>query len=211
MKFKLFRKKAKAAPPRQLKPVRVDTDGRTHYVFKYPTDMPISRAVAAEHALRMAEIGMNKARLQDIVAEMTRLMQQEGNAIKIAALLYEIEVGLTSVAEEETLLQVAAVLTLEEGEPTEYDPIWANGKIAKWRRSPADRDFFLQQAWVSTRQFKELSGIDILSYLKMTEPARKRLKQDVKAVAASLAKSTSRPSASQAATQFTPKRLADLR
>jgi len=203
--LKLF-KKGKPAPPKQLKLVHVDLEGRTHYVFAYPTDMPISRAVAAEHALRMAEIGLNKARLQEIVAEISKLMQSDGNAIKIAALLYEIEIGLTSVAEEEALLQVASVLTLEEGEPIEYDPIWANGKIAKWRRMPADRDFFLRQAWASTRQFRQLSDIDILSYLKLTEPARRRLKRDAKAAADSLVKSTSPSSASQVATPSTPRR-----
>jgi len=209
MKLLRLLKKVKPAPPK-LKPVHVDAEGRKHYVFAYPTDIPISRAVAAEHALRMAEIGLNKQRLQEIVAEIGQIMQADGNAIKVAALLYEIEIGLTSVAEEEALLQVASVLTLEEGEPFEYDPIWANAKIAKWRRRPADRDFFLQQAWASTRQFKELSDIDILSYLKLTEPARRNLKRGAKAAAASLVKSTSRLSASQAAMQFTPKRLGDL-
>ena len=188
---RIFHRRSKQGA--KLKEVYTDTRGRRHYTFINPLDAPMSRAVAAEAAIRVAEWGLSKERLKELVA-LGKESLQKGDAVTNAAAWYEIEVGLEAVAEEEGMLEVAAVLTIEEDEPLEYDPLIAHAKVERWRMSPVDRDFFLLAAWPCLRQFETWSDIDILSYLKQAMPLSRRMPHAMRQFKDSLRKSTSQRS-----------------
>lgn len=190
-----WRKKPNAPNTRHI---YTGTDGRRYYTYTNPMHTAQTRAVAAESALRMAEWGLSKQRLIDLMAEARKCLE-EGRGIDLGAIIVEIEMGLTSIAEEDALLNVAAALILEEGEPDAYDSARAAAKIARWKNSPADKGFFLQQAWTCTRQYGAHSDLDILTYLRLSGPLMKGSAREARRSMGLLTKKTSPPAASQGA------------
>lgn len=155
----------------KLVPIYVGQDGTRFFSFKSGLDMPMTRAVAAEASLRVAEWGLSKDRLRDLAKMLVEQLQNDPpDKMVLYQIATEISIGLESVAEEEALYGVAACLFLIEGEPEEYVESYAIEKIKRWKKKPDERAFFLSMAWQQCRQFKEKFDIDILNYLQNAQP-----------------------------------------
>jgi len=185
--LKWFRR---AAKPEKTQHVYTDTAGVRYYTYRIPTDVAMSRAVAAEHALRFAEFGVNRKNFKEKIEDAKKCLQT-GDAFRLAQIIHELDLSSEAIAEQDALLDVSACLVLQDGEPAQYDPLIAAEKTARWRKSSVDRDFFLELAWASSNQFKHHSSIDILNYLRQTASIQSNIGPMLKRQVASLRKSTS--------------------
>jgi hypothetical protein len=192
------------AEPKGMQQVYTDAAGIRYFQFRDPTATAMSRAVAAEHALRFAELGINKNKFKEHIATAKQCLQS-GDAVKLAQIIMELDLYSEAIAEQNALLEVAACFILQDGEPPEYDGLLAADKIERWKRSPADRDFFLLAGWKSTRQYSVYSDIDILSYLRGVANLNKSTPQHAKQAVRTSMKSTSPPSGSPGAASQTSK------
>lgn len=175
----LFKKKKDTL---KLRCIFVGQDGTRFYTYNTPTDIPISRTVAAEAAIRIAEWGLSKQRLRELVNQLSDMLKKNEpvDKMQLFAITQELSIGLESLVEEEALFGVAAALILMDDEPTEYDSDWTKAKVDRWKRRPDERNFFLQVAWSNCKQFAEHSSIDILSYLQQIVPLQRDLPFAVK-------------------------------
>lgn len=188
--MKLFRWFGRAAVPPKTEHIYTDSGGINYYTYKIPTDVAMSRAVAAEHALRFAEFGVNRKNFKEKIEDAKKCLQT-GDAFRLAQIIHELDLSSEAIAEQDALLDVSACLVLQEGELAQYDPLISAEKTARWRKSPVDRDFFLELAWRSSNQFKEYSNIDILNYLREAAKVQSNIGPMLRRQMALLKKSTS--------------------
>ncbi len=181
----------------------VDDAGKAinFYMFKNPLNLPAARAIAGEVAMRQAECNMDRETILAFIASMMEAAKK-GEVVKMFADLQNMEERVNYACEEETLLSLACVYFLIEGE----DPFKMNSKIQEKKKELIRSDenaraFFLTSAYNLTSEFSDMSAADILNYLKeqkQPKSPRSQAEQDTsfKKSASSLTKSTSKTSKS---------------
>jgi hypothetical protein len=113
-----------------LREVYVDKDGRKWYEFENPLMIPAKRAIAAEVATKMQEMNLTKDALLQLMAKMKEYANQ-GKIVDLFSVLHEIEFRLNFIAEEETLINLAACYFVIEGEDeTEFSEVEKNNKVS---------------------------------------------------------------------------------
>lgn len=141
-------------------------DGTRYYEFQDLTQLPYMRSIGAEIATREAEFCISKEDLKKALNETVKL-QNENNLAKAGAVLHDLLNRLEYVAEDETLLQLASVYFVQEGENVEtYDSIFQREKIRKWREDSESLAFFLRVAFQCTRNYSTILDSDTVIYLR---------------------------------------------
>lgn len=148
-------------------------DGTQYYCYENPANMSVGRALQAEKATKYAEMAITKAELLRLFG-MAKNMAEDGQLVNTFAILKEIENRMEFAAEEETLFQLAGVYFLAENETAEYDAKFVAEKIERWKKSPKDSDFFLQNAWQLTLNIQHTYITDIIPYLTAAKELKER-------------------------------------
>lgn len=140
------------------------------YALKDFRQISAFRGVAAEQAKRIASLCLTKE-------ELTELLDQQMNAFnkqdfaKATAIGFELKFRASMICEETSLLELAYIYLLIEGEDLEKPSEEINKKKAKLITEQSDlKGFFLRRALQLADNFSQKPGTDLLSYLEETKP-----------------------------------------
>lgn len=160
-----------------LREVYIDKDGRKWYEFENPLMIPAKRAIAAEVATKMQEMNLTKDVLLQLMAKMKE-HANKGQIVDLFAILNEIEFRLNFIAEDETLINLAACYFVVEGEDeTEFSEVEKNNKVNYIKSNSEAFNFFVQRAFEYTTKYSQLSDIDIQEYLNLNAQNAERIQQ----------------------------------
>lgn len=117
-----------------LVPIFLDKEGRNWYEFENAMTIPAKRAIAAEVATRMQEMNLTKETFLELLGKMKE-HADKGQIVDLFAILNEIEFRLNFIAEEDTLINLAASYFVIEGEDeTDFSEVEKSKKIAYIKR-----------------------------------------------------------------------------
>lgn len=160
-----------------LSHIFTDKNGKKWYQFDNALAMPAKRAIAAEVATRMQEMNLTKEKLLG----MMKIMKEQansGNIVELFHTLNEIEFRLNFIAEEETLIELAACYFVIEGEnETDFSEVYRKKKIEYIKSDPDAFNFFVQRAFEFTTIYSEISDTDIHEYLKLNAQNARRISE----------------------------------
>ena len=136
------------------------------YSFVNPLRLPAARAIAGEVAMKQAEMNIDRETLLNFITGM-KDSANKGKITELFADLMNLEQRVNYACEEETLLSLACVYFLTEGE----DPRTISEGVQARKREIMKTDdnaraFFLTSAYKLTSTLSDISAVDILSYLK---------------------------------------------
>lgn len=178
--MKLFKRKPKEQPPGKTIPltkVYTDRTGRNWYEYSNPLTIPARRAIAAEIATRFQEMNLTKEQLIRLMGAM-KTAANAGNIVELFQYLGEIEFRLNFIGEETTLMELAAVYFVVDGEDeSTFDEKWKQIKIEAFKGDGDLCGFFIQKAFELTTNYSNMSGTAILDYLKTNAQNAERLNQ----------------------------------
>jgi len=161
----LSKSKTKEDTNIDLNEIYVDIDGNKWYEFKDMLTLPTRRAIAGEVATKWASMNITP----DLLKQTIQVMKQYGNEGKIVDmfhLLGELEFRLDYISEEKTLLDLACVYFVIDGEDIiAYNPNEQDRKKEILERDAKAKGFFLQKAWQHTTNYGNMSETDITDYL----------------------------------------------
>lgn len=179
-----FRKKEAAKPSsiHALREIYTSEDGSKWFEFENPMNTPAKRAIAAEVATRFADMNLTKPVFKKLIQRMKE-EANKGDIVSLFGILSEIEFRLDFVGEEQTLLELASVYFLIEGEPADdLSEEWTNKKKNILKNDSDARSFFLSRAYLFTTKFSELSGKDFEKYLKENRTNAERINRFLSAL-----------------------------
>lgn len=158
-----------------LKEVYRDKNGNTWREYVNPLQMPATRAIAAEVATRFAEMNLTKEVLQALINEM-KARANEGDIVSLFAILDEIDFRLSFLGEEETLIELATIYYVIDGEDeTKLEEPFKEIKKNAILSDPEAKAFFLRKAWQLTEKFGAMSDKDIAAYLNRNAAQAKKI------------------------------------
>jgi hypothetical protein len=135
------------------------------YAFVNPLKLPAARAIAGEIAMKQAEMNIDR----DTLLEFITNMKEAANKGDITQLFYDLvnmEQRANYACEEETLLSLACVYVLIEGEdPRTIAEGTQKRKRELMKSSDEMRAFFLTCAFKLTGTYSDISATDMLNYL----------------------------------------------
>ena len=160
-----------------LREVYVDKDGRKWYEFENPLMIPAKRAIAAEIATKMQDMNLTKDVLLGLMAKMKE-HANKGQIVELFGILNEIEFRLNFIAEEETLINLAACYFVIDGEDeTEFNEIEKKRKVDYIKSNSEAFNFFVQRAFEYTTKYSQVSEVDIQEYLNLNAQNAERIQQ----------------------------------
>jgi len=160
-----------------MREVFVGKDGRKWYEFENPLMIPAKRAIAAEIATKMQDMNLTREALLELMAKMKE-HANKGQIVELFGILNEIEFRLNFIAEEETLINLAACYFVIDGEDeTEFNEIEKKRKVDYIKSNPEAFNFFVQRAFEFTTKYSQVSDIDIQEYLNLNAQNAERIKQ----------------------------------
>ena len=175
--FKRKKKEQRKEPTIPLTKVYTDRNGRNWYEYSNPMTMPARRAIAAEIATRFQEMNLTKNELIRLMKAM-KDSANDGNIVQLFQYLGEIEFRLNFIGEENTLLELASIYFLIDGEDeTTMDEKHKQIKLDALKGDVELKDFFIQKAFTKTINYSNMSGTAILDYLRANIPNAERLNQ----------------------------------
>lgn len=149
-----------------------DTEGHVWWEFAEPLRMPTARGVEGEFAAEWARLHVTP---EDLIAYIDSMKEagNRGMIVDMYSILDNLKVRVQAMADKRSLMELAKVYFLIDDEPIG----WTTEKHAAlkeqaWTMDPAARSFFLRSAFVYTHGFSDVSGIDILTYLRALETLR---------------------------------------
>lgn len=149
----------------ELVHLHTDSLGNKWYEFSNPMQMSGLRGFEMEIAQKQADLNMDRPTLYGFIEKIESELDR-GKFSRAAHLFGLMKERLDYLCEEKTLLVVAKVFFLLEGEdPARITEEYSRRKDEIFEKDPETRDFFLLAAFRITRSFSELSEEDILSYL----------------------------------------------
>jgi hypothetical protein len=155
--------------------IYTDIFGNHYYRLKDITRISLKRSIAAEAALRTAEFCISEKKLLELTGKIKEALVAQDLSLA-NALVYEIESRTKFLGEEETLLGLATVYVYLENEPLkQYAPYYQDKKRELWSKDQEAQDFFLELAWRLTKQYSDMSDIDILTYLREIKEIERNL------------------------------------
>ena len=162
----------------RMKLIYEDRKGRKFYTFDNIMELPVARLLQIESMIGVAEYGTKKSRLETI-CNTIRESINKSDLVTIAVLNNEIQSNLMQIATENTLMDLAAVITFDHNDDFKaLTETKIQEKINYWKNSSESYSFFLQFAFSCTNQFGANSTTDIVSYLKAVEkiPGQKNMR-----------------------------------
>jgi|688.fasta_scaffold373826_1 hypothetical protein len=144
-----------------------DSLQRKWYQFDNHLTIPAKRAIAAEVATKMQEMNLTKEVLLQLMAKM-KDHANSGKIVELFSILNEIEFRLNFIAEEETLISLAACYFVLEGEDeTNFNEVEKKKKVDFIKSDKQAFNFFVQRAFEYTTKYSQMSDIDIQEYLTL--------------------------------------------
>lgn len=160
-----------------VKEIYTDIFGNKYYILKEPTRISLKRSIAAESALRIAEFCITKEKLKELTDKAKEAVLS-GDYSLCVNILHEIQVRSEFAGEQETLINLSTVYVYMEHEPlNQYADYWQDKKKDIWRKDQEAQDFFLGLAWKLTKQYSNLSNIDILIYLRGVKEIERKMER----------------------------------
>lgn len=160
-----------------LRAIFLDKDGRNWYEFENPMTIPAKRAIAAEVATKLQEMNLTKENLLELMAKMKEYANK-GQIVELFSILHEIEFRLNFIAEEETLINLAACYFVIDGEDeSDFSEVEKSKKIAYIKDNKEAFNFFVQRAFEYTTNYSDMSEIDIQEYLTQNAQNAERIKK----------------------------------
>ena len=95
--------------------IYTDKNGVSWYEYNNPLTIPAKRAISAEVATRFADMNLTRFQLIRLIQEMKR-NANEGKIVDLFHLLAEVEFRINYLGEEETLLELATIYFVIDGE-----------------------------------------------------------------------------------------------
>lgn len=178
--MKLFKRKPKEQKTGSnipLTKIYTDRSGRNWYEYSNALTIPARRAIAAEIATRFQEMNLTKEQLIRLMGAM-KTAANAGNIVELFQYLGEIEFRLNFLGEENTLLELASIYFIIDGEDeSTMDEMIKQTKLDALRGDAELKDFFIQKAFTLTTNYSNTSETAILDYLKTNAQNEDRLNQ----------------------------------
>lgn len=146
-----------------------DRQGNSWYAFSNPLKLPAQRALAGEVAMKQAMMNMDRDMLADYILKIKE-HANKGELTTVFYLVERIEERLTWSCEEQTLLSLANVYFLLEGEnPLTISDVTSKRKKQLMTDDIEAKGFFLTAAYKLIDRYSDISETDILTYLMERE------------------------------------------
>lgn len=153
----------------QVRHCYTDAMGGKWYEFTEPLRMPTARGLEGEFAAEWARMQLTP---EDLLAYLATMKEQgkAGMVVDMFHTIGKLEDRVKAMADKKSLRELAKVYFVLEDEPIGWCTPTANeAKDRRWAEDPAAEGFFLRMAFVYTHGYSDVSGIDILSYLRAWE------------------------------------------
>jgi hypothetical protein len=148
--------------------------GHEFYSVIDPTHLPAARGVAAERALRFMNMNLSESVLRDLLFKQQEA-QNKGDHTTAHAITREMQLRLDFLAEEQSMMELAAVYVYLRGEsPDVPSQTWHNRKMQIMRDDPMARAFFLATAQGLSKHFSSRPAEDLLAYLAESQGIAER-------------------------------------
>lgn len=159
--------------------IYTDKNGLSWYEYNNPLTIPAKRAISAEVATRFADMNLTRFQLIRLIQEMKR-NANEGKIVDLFHLLAEVEFRINYLGEEETLLELATIYFVIDGEDeTGMDEMSKKKKRDLLKSDEEALSFFLERAWKLTTKFSESSEYAIAEYLKINQVNIEKLNHSI--------------------------------
>ena len=159
--------------------IYTDKNGVSWYEYNNPLTIPAKRAISAEVATRFADMNLTRFQLIRLIQEMKR-KANEGKIVDLFHLLAEVEFRINYLGEEETLLELATIYFVIDGEDeTGMDEMSKKKKRDLLKSDEEALSFFLERAWKLTTKFSESSEYAIAEYLKINQVNIEKLNHSI--------------------------------
>lgn len=159
--------------------IYTDKNGVSWYEYNNPLTIPAKRAISAEVATRFADMNLTRFQMIRLIQEMKR-NANEGKIVDLFHLLAEVEFRINYLGEEETLLELATIYFVIDGEDeTGMDEMSKKKKRDLLKSDEEALSFFLERAWKLTTKFSESSEYAIAEYLKINQVNIEKLNHSI--------------------------------
>lgn len=149
-----------------------DANGHQWWEFEEPLRMPTARGVEGEFAAEWAKLHLTPDDLLAYIADM-KAKYDKGLVGDMYVVLDNLHARAKAMADKRSLQELAKVYFLIDDEPIGWPTAEHTARKEKaWAEDPAAQGFFLRTAFVYTHGYSEVSGIDILTYLRAIEMLR---------------------------------------
>jgi hypothetical protein len=143
--------------------------GTRVYAHKDITQISAFRGVAAEKAKRFASLCITHDELERLVNVAIEDLNKKQDWTQGMAILHEIRWRLNMITEENSLMDLACIYLMLEGEDIEKPSDEWNKKKRELCKGESDlRSFFLREALGLVGKFSQKQGADLLTYLEET-------------------------------------------
>jgi hypothetical protein len=143
--------------------------GTKVFGFKDLTQISAFRGVAAEEAKRIASLCLTKQVLTELLEEQKQAFNKQDFA-KAVAIGIELQFRNNMICEENSLLDLAYIYLMLEGEDLEKPSKEYNKKKAELIIEQSDlKGFFLREALQLAESFSQRQDADLLNYLEETK------------------------------------------
>ena len=158
-----------------MKEIYRDNRGNRYYCNREAVKIPGKRLIAIEKTTRYAGLAITEETLK----QLTDKMIDSGNKndwVTLFSIVKEIQFRLNLIAEEDTMLDMAALLYYDRYEdPQIIDKVLLSEKKERMKSDSDALDFFLLMVKKSTDQYNEISDEEILKYLAATKKYADRI------------------------------------
>lgn len=141
--------------------------GTKIYCLKDITQISAFRGVAAEKAKRFASLCITEKEMTDLLETAIDGVNKNQDLVKAMAILSELRFRVKMICEENSLLELAYIYLLLEGEDIDRPSQEMNAKKAQLVTGEIDlKGFFLRKALQLADNFSQKPGEDLLNYLE---------------------------------------------
>lgn len=157
--------------------VYTSISGTNVYAFvDVTTSISAHRGVAAEEAKRFASMNITKQELSRLITAQKVAINTKKDFVEAFAIMQEIEYRLNMVCEEKSLLELAYIFFMIEGEDDELPSLEINQKKQRLANDQMDlKAFFLRSALELAGNFSKKQDANLLTYLEETRDMSKRI------------------------------------
>lgn len=150
--------------------------GTKIYAMKDITQISAFRGVSAEKAKRFASLCLTEAEINTILDKALDGVNKTQDIAQAIAILHELKFRVSMICEENSLLELAYIYFMIEGEDVEKPSNEYNKKKVELMENEPDlKGFFLRGALKLVDNFSAKPDVDLLSYLAETKTLMERL------------------------------------
>jgi hypothetical protein len=147
-----------------------DNGKHRFYTYKNPIQLPYKRTESALLFSRYAQLCVTPERLNEYIKAILQA-NNKGDKSMVGVLANHLLITDENFGERQSLLNLATVYTVLEGEPADkFVSSWQDKKKEIWATDEDCRDFFTTWAYQKTPNFHKNQVGSILNYIKEMQP-----------------------------------------